>query len=79
MPGSRPPGVIVVGEVDDLPTRDGLDQRQWQDIPHIEGLSAAEVADVLVLIDGRVREVLAQWLPDLDLGDPVMQQSPTPA
>jgi protein-tyrosine-phosphatase len=71
--------LIVVGEVEHLPTRDGLDQRQWRDIPHIEGLSAAEVADVLVLIDGRVREVLAQWLPDLDLGDPVMQQSPTPA
>lgn len=73
--------LVVVGATTagTIPARDGQDRREWREIPHIEGLSAEEVADVLVLIDNRVRELLAQWLPDVDLGDPIMQQSPSPA
>jgi hypothetical protein len=30
---------------------------------------------VLVDIDLQVRQLVADWFPDLDLGDPVMQQA----
>ncbi len=71
--------LILVGHVESPLSREGLDERRWDDIPHIEGLSADEVAEVLVKIDLRVREALAEWFPDLDLGNPVMQEPPSPA
>lgn len=73
--------LIVVGATTAgaLPARAGEDRTEWRDISHLEGLSPAEVAEVLVQIDLQVREVLAGWFPDLDLGAPVMQESPTPA
>lgn len=72
--------LIVVGDTtaDALPEREGVERIEWRAISHLEGLSPKEVADVLVQIDLRVREVLAVWFPDLDLGEPVMQQAPHP-
>lgn len=72
--------LIIVGEIDgSLPARDGQDRHHWTDIAHIEDVDTPDVPAVLVQIDLRVRKELGQWFPDLDLGDPVMQQPPSPA
>ena len=57
---------------------EGQDRYEWRDISHLEGLSGPEVEQVLVDIDLQVRALLAEWFPDLDLGEPVMQQAPHP-
>lgn len=57
--------VIVIGDA-------AVDGQRWQ-IPELGGLPPAQVAGALVGIDEKVREALAQWLPGLELGDPVMQ------
>lgn len=70
--------LVVVGATTagSLPVIEGQDRQEWRDISHLEGLSGPEVQQVLVDIDLKVRELLGQWFPDLDLGDPVMQQAP---
>ncbi|MBK6762300.1 MAG: hypothetical protein IPG68_03045 [Micrococcales bacterium] len=70
--------LIIVGDTtaDALPEREGVERIEWRAISHLEGLPPTDVAEVLVQIDLRVREVLATWFPDLDLGEPVMQQTP---
>src|SRR5690606_33097584 len=70
--------LVVVGATTagSLPVIDGQDRYEWRDISHLEGLSGAEVQQVLVDIDLQVRALLAEWFPDLDLGEPVMQQAP---
>jgi hypothetical protein len=57
--------VIVIGEAD-------LSGTRWS-LPALDGASPAEVSAVLIDIDLRVREALAKWFPDLELGEPVMQ------
>lgn len=65
--------LVVIGELQDqLPAKDGLDRQDWTDIPHIEGLTAEEIGVVLADLDGRVRELLGQWLPDVTIPEPVM-------
>lgn len=72
--------VIIIGELDhEVPSRDGQDRHHWSDIPHIETLTANDISEVLNRIDERVRQALSQWMPQLDLGDPVMSQAPNPA
>jgi arsenate reductase len=70
--------LVVVGATTagSLPVVDGQDRYEWRDISHLEGLSGPEVEQVLVDIDVQVRALLAEWFPDLDLGEPVMQQAP---
>ena len=70
--------LVVVGATTagSLPVIDGQDRYEWRDISHLEGLSGAEVQQVLIDIDQQVRALLAEWFPDLDLGEPVMQQAP---
>jgi protein-tyrosine-phosphatase len=71
--------LIIVGEVDEeLPDREDQDRHHWADIPQIEDVRFADVPQVLIDIDERVRSTLATWMPDLDLGDPVMSQAPDP-
>ncbi|HPE13416.1 MAG: hypothetical protein H6524_15525 [Actinobacteria bacterium] len=71
--------LVIVGEVgEELPARTGQDRHHWSDIPQIEDVRTADVPDVLVKIDGKVRDTLAQWMPDLELGDPVMSRAPDP-
>ena len=71
--------LIIVGEVDEeLPDREDQDRHHWADIPQIEDVRFADVPKVLIEIDERVRSTLATWMPDLDLGDPVMSQAPDP-
>lgn len=72
--------LIIVGEVaEELPGREGQDRHHWADIPQIEDVRFADVPKVLIDIDERVRSTLAEWMPDLELGDPVMSQAPNPA
>lgn len=71
--------LIVVGAVDEDLTDAVEDVRRWDDIEQIEDVATSDVGGVLQQIDQRVREALAEWLPDLDLGEPVMQRAPDPA
>ncbi len=72
--------LIIVGEVqEELPARGEQDRHHWADIPQIEDVRFADVPQVLIDIDQRVRSTLAEWMPDLELGDPVMSRAPDPA
>jgi arsenate reductase (thioredoxin) len=65
--------LVVIGQLQEqVPDMDGLDRHDWTDIPHIEGLSADEIDEVLEDLDVRVRELLGQWLPDVTIAEAVM-------
>lgn len=72
--------LIIVGELDQqVPALPDQDRHHWSDIPQIEDITTADIPDVLNRIDDRVRAMLSDWMPELDLGDPVMAQAPNPA
>lgn len=72
--------LIVIGETSEpLPPVEGQDRHHWDDISQIEDLPATAVPAVLEEIDRRVRGQLGDWLPELDLGDPIMGQAASPA
>ncbi len=62
--------IIVIGDAD-------LDGTRW-DLPELSSLSPAEVSDVLVDIDLKVRDALRDWFPEVELGEPVMQGAADP-
>lgn len=61
--------VIVIGEVNqEFVLNDSQDLHQWTDIP----ATFEQFEPVLVQIDDRVRSLLGQWYPQLDLPDSVI-------
>jgi protein-tyrosine-phosphatase len=65
--------LIVIGAVDEeFAPVDGQDRHHWDDISPIEDVDPTAIPAVLHEIEDRVRRQLALWLPEMDLGEPVM-------
>lgn len=72
--------VIVIGNVTaQFAPGTGQDLHIWDDIPPIENVPDADVPAVLRQIDDWVRDLVATWHPEIDLGEPVMAQLADPA